>query len=200
MTDLFDAEGPRRLTMAGADVTYHATPDLGISADDAFTLLRDEIPWEQKSIRIQGREIPQPRLVSWHGDIAYTYSGLRLMPNPWTPTLQRIRDRVEAITGARFNSVLLNRYRGGRDSIGMHADDEPELGLRPIIASVSLGDERIFDMRRKDRTGNTVHIPLKHGSLLVMAGYTQRNWLHGIAKTQDRAGERINLTLRHTRG
>ncbi len=189
----------QRLQMDGADVTYHPCPNLGQPADELFSALLSNIPWEQRSIRIQGRDIPQPRLVSWHGDVPYTYSGLRLMPKPWTPMLQVIRSQVEALAGCSFNSCLLNQYINERSSIGMHADDEPELGPRPIIASVSLGAERIFDMRRKDKTGRPVHINLEHGSVLIMAGDTQRNWLHGIAKTTVRSGPRINLTFRATK-
>lgn len=198
MTDLFAHEGPRRLHMEGADVTLHESPDLGAHPDHLFEALKRDIPWEQRSLRIQGREVPQPRLISWHGDVGYSYSGIRMVLNPWTPLLETIRRSVEAVTDTRFNSVLLNAYRNGRDSISMHADDEPELGPRPTIASVSLGCERVFDMRRKDGKGPTVHIPLTHGSLLVMAGDTQRNWKHGIAKTRSQAGERINLTFRLT--
>ena len=199
MNDLFRDDRPRDLRLPDADVVLHPAPDLGLPADELLRVLTAETPWEQRSVRIQGREVPQPRLVSWHGDAAYSYSGLTLRPNPWTPLLLRMRESLRALTGADFNSVLLNRYRGGRDSIGMHADDEPELGVRPTIASVSLGAERVFDLRRKDRTGRTVHVPLTHGNLLVMAGDTQRNWLHGIAKTERPVGERINLTFRLTR-
>ncbi len=198
VNDLFDAAGPRRLDLKDADVVLHPRPDLGLDPDLLFERLKAEIPWEQRSIRIKGRDIPQPRLISWHGDVGYSYSGISMKRNPWTPLLQTIRRSVERITGETFNTVLLNAYRHGRDSIGMHADDEPELGPRPTIASVSLGCERVFDMRRKDRTGRTIRIPLSHGSLLVMAGDTQRNWLHGIAKTDHDTGERINLTFRRT--
>ena len=199
MNDLFRDEAPRDLRLPGADVVLHPSPDLGLPADELLRRLLAETPWIQRSVRIRGREIPQPRLVSWHGDEAYAYSGLALAPEPWTPLLVALRDRVSALTGSSFNSVLLNRYRGGRDSIGMHADDEPELGARPVIASISLGAERTFDLRRKDGSGRTVHVPLTHGSLLVMSGDTQRNWLHGIAKTDRPTGERVNLTFRLTR-
>lgn len=186
---------PIRLPMPGADVVYHENPDLGIDADALMRILRDETPWQQNHLRFGERMVPEPRLVSWHGDGAYSYSGLTLAPNPWTPTLAALRDRLQEIVGARFNSVLLNLYRSGRDSIGMHADDEPELGREPVIASVSLGDERRFRFERKDRTHKGVGIDLAHGSLVVMRGQTQRNWKHGIDKIRsDR--ERINLTFR----
>lgn len=199
MTDLFAAQGPRRLHMEGADVTLHESPDLGAHPTELLEALKRDTPWEQRSIHIRGKgDVPQPRLISWHGDVGYSYSGISMTLNPWTPVLETIRDSVERITGCSFNSVLLNLYRHGRDNIGMHADDEKELGPRPTIASISLGGERVFDMRRKDGSGSTVHIPLSHGSLLVMAGDTQRNWLHGIAKTRDQVGERISLTFRST--
>jgi alkylated DNA repair dioxygenase AlkB len=197
MHDLFPQT--RRLDMPGAEVTLHETPDLGATPDALFELLRDTSAWEQRSIFIHGKgEIPQPRLICWHGDAEYSYSNIRMTVNPWTPVLDEMRRRIEAITGAKFNSVLLNYYRDGRDSIAQHSDNEPELGRHPTIASVSLGAERIFDMTRKDGTCKPVHIPLGHGSLIVMSGDTQRNWKHGIAKTRDRVGGRINLTFRDT--
>jgi alkylated DNA repair dioxygenase AlkB len=199
MADLFQQDtSRRRLTMDGADVVYHPAPDLGDSPDALFAALRAEIPWEQRAIRIQGREIAQPRLTAWLGTVRYRYSGIDHAPRPLTPVLEAIRQRLELITGATYNSVLCNLYRTGRDSIGMHADDERELGLRPTIASVSLGSTRTFDFRRKDKTGRPVHVPLEHGSLIVMSGDTQRNWLHGISKVSDAVGERINLTFRLT--
>ena len=188
-------QDPVRLPMPDADVTYHEKPDLGIDADALMRILRSETPWMQNHLRFGEKVVPEPRLVSWHGADAYTYSGLTLAPNPWTPTLLALRDRLQDLTGARFNSVLLNLYRSGRDSIGMNADDEPELGRDPVIASVSLGDERRFRFERKDRSLRGVGIDLAHGSLVVMRGATQRNWKHGIDKIRsDR--ERINLTFR----
>lgn len=197
MNDLFASHGPRRLDMRGADVVLHQQPDLGMHPDDLLRRLLDETPWRQGEIRTRNGTFQEPRLTSWHGDAEYSYSGRKLKPLPWSPLLASLRDRLTEITGSEFNSVLLNRYRGGRDSIGMHSDDEP--GVQPTIASVSLGAERVFDMRRKDGTGSTIHVPLTHGSLLVMSGDTQRNWLHGIAKTRQPVGERVNLTFRLTR-
>lgn len=198
MHDLFNQTDPLRVPMEGADVTFHRRPDLGMPPRQLKRILRRDIPWEQRSIRIRGREIPQPRLVSWHGEAAYAYSGLKLTLNPWTPTLLALRDRVQEITGATYNSVLLNLYRNGRDSIGFHSDDEPELGPEPTIASISLGDSRTFAFKRKDGTGKRINLELEQGSLLVMAGETQKNWLHGIDKTNEHKGERINLTFRQT--
>ncbi len=169
------------------------------AADTAFEVLRDEIAWERRSIRLMGKEILQPRLVAWHGDEPYTYSGLTLAPQPWTPLLATLRDRAAADAGARFNTVLLNLYRDGRDSMGMHQDDEEELGTDPVIASVSLGATRRFVLRHAKKKGIGIDLALAHGSLLVMAGRTQHVYRHGLPKTTAPVGPRINLTFRHVR-
>lgn len=192
---------PYDLPLEGACITYHPAADLGVSPDQLFLRLREEVPWTQYSSLIHGIEIPQPRLSSWHGEVIHTYDSLAhmLFPHPWTPTLSLLKQRLERITGARFNSVLANCYRDGQDAIGWHADDEAELGTTPLIASLSFGAERRFDLRRTDDHGKVARILLGHGSLLVMAGHTQRNWQHSIARTRHPVGERINLTFRFTR-
>lgn len=164
--------------------------------------LTDTIPWQQQPIRLFGKEIMQPRLTAWHGDAGatYRYSGLTLPPAPWTPALQELRRQVEQATGARFNSVLLNLYRTGQDSMGWHADDEPELGPAPNIASVSLGTVRNFRLKPRD-PGRTPHapvsLPLASGSLLLMRGPTQQYWLHALPKTARTQEPRLNLTFRY---
>lgn len=170
-------------------------------ADEASRLeaaLRAGIDWQAEEILMFGRRVPVPRLVAWHGDPAasYTYSGTPHLPRPWTPELALIRDRVGALTGVEFNAVLLNLYRDGRDGMGWHADDEPELGRDPVIASVSLGATRRFCLRHRRRRNLRVDIRLAHGSLLLMGGSTQHHWLHALPKTTAPAGERINLTFR----
>jgi len=152
--------------------------------------------WRQETVTVFGKRHLQPRLTAWYGDRRYTYSGLTLDPQPWTPLLAQVKAAVEAASGHRFNSVLLNFYRDGRDSMGMHSDDEPELGVNPVIASVSLGEERTFILRHK-RTGETRKFALPSGSLLVMAGPTQHHWLHGINKSARKMGPRLNLTFRN---
>ena len=162
------------------------------------------IDWQQEDIVMFGEHRRVPRLVAWHGDpgTAYTYSGTAHEPLPWTPTLQCIRDRVEALTSHSFNSVLLNRYRDGRDGMGWHADDERELGHEPAIASVSLGATRRFKLRHRRRRDAVATIDLAHGDLLLMAGATQHAYVHAVPKTTRAVGERINLTfrLRHAIG
>jgi len=167
-------------------------------AQRAFDDLRLAIAWHQEEILIFGERRPVPRLVAWHGDpgARYTYSGTVHEPLPWTPVLERIRDRVHRLTGAHFNSVLLNLYRDGRDGMGWHSDDEPELGPDPVIASVSLGDSRRFCLRHRRRKDRKLDLSLGHGSLLLMAGTTQHHWVHAVPKTSRPVGERINLTFR----
>jgi alkylated DNA repair dioxygenase AlkB len=162
--------------------------------------LMREVPWEQKAISMMGRRVMQPRLVAWFGDpdAVYTYSGLRNEPLPWTPALLDIKHRVEAAAASPFNSVLANLYRDGRDSMGFHADAERELGRDPVIASVSVGATRRFQLRyagkRKDVPGRDFDLP--GGSLLVMRGTTQHFWRHGVPKERAPVGPRINLTFR----
>jgi alkylated DNA repair dioxygenase AlkB len=171
------------------------------AADEAsrlFDALRVGIHWCQEEILIFGQRRRVPRLVAWHGDpgASYVYSGTDHHPEPWTPELEYIRNRVRELSGAEFNAVLLNLYRDGRDGMGWHADDEPELGRNPVIASVSLGATRRFCLRHRRRRDLKLDLPLPHGSLLLMAGATQHHWLHALPKTQRPVGERINLTFR----
>ncbi len=148
-----------------------------------------------------GRPVRVPRLVAWHGDpvAVYTYSGTEHRPLPWTPVLVRVRRRVEALTGHEFNAVLLNLYRDGRDGMGWHSDDEPELGPEPVVASASFGATRRFCLRHRRRRESRLDLPLGHGSLLLMHGATQRHWLHAVPKTRAPVGPRVNLTFRTVR-
>jgi alkylated DNA repair dioxygenase AlkB len=171
------------------------------AADDATRLLRElraAVDWRHEEILIFGQRRLVPRLVAWHGDpgARYVYSGTEHRPQPWTPTLEEVRARASALAGVAFNAVLLNLYRDGRDGMGWHADDEPELGRNPVIASVSLGAERRFCLRHRRRRDLKVDLPLPHGSLLCMSGATQHHWLHALPKTSRPTGERINLTFR----
>ena len=167
-------------------------------ADALFARLRAGVDWRQEEIVIFGERKRVPRLVAWHGDpgAAYTYSGVLHEPGPWSDVLLEIRARVEALSGHAFNAVLLNLYRGGADGMGWHADDEPELGRNPAVASVSLGATRRFRMRHRRRRDLTLDLELGHGSLLLMEGTTQHHWLHAVPKTARPVGERINLTFR----
>jgi alkylated DNA repair dioxygenase AlkB len=167
-------------------------------AANLFDSLRAGIRWQQEEIVIFGQRRRVPRLVAWHGDrgASYRYSGTDHLPEPWTPALARVRARVCELSGTEFNAVLLNRYRDGRDGMGWHADDEPELGRDPVIASVSLGAPRRFCLRHRRRKDLGLDLELPHGSLLVMAGPLQHHWVHALPKTRRPVGERINLTFR----
>ena len=189
---------PLRLDLPGADVRLWSRAFALDEADALLAALLAGIDWQQEDIVLYGERRRVPRLVAWHGDpgTAYTYSGTAHEPLPWTPALQSIRDRVEALTGHSFNSVLLNRYRDGRDGMGWHADDERELGHEPAIASVSLGATRRFKLRHRRRREAVTAIELTHGDLLLMAGATQHAYVHAVPKTTRTVGERINLTFR----
>ncbi len=173
----------------------HQLP-LPLSNAEIFARLLLETAWRHDSVVVYGKRHLQPRLTAWHGEAAYAYSGLRLEPSPMTPLLERLRGAVESATGHRYNSVLLNHYRNGADSMGMHSDDEPELGAQPVIASLSYGATRTFILRHK-HSKRSVKLDLADGNLLLMAGSLQENWLHGINKTAKPTGSRINLTFRY---
>lgn len=174
----------------------------GSEADSLLTVLWKELQWSQREITLFGRRVMQPRLVAWYGDPAatYGYSGLRLQPLAWHPGLQALREKLEQFAGNPFNSVLANAYRDGSDSMGWHSDDEPELGLEPLIASLSLGAERAFLVRSRIRSEQggprSQRLVPAHGSLLVMRGSSQRLYQHAVPKTRRPVNLRINLTYR----
>jgi alkylated DNA repair dioxygenase AlkB len=178
---------------------YFLTP---LESAALLQALLTETPWRQLEMQMYGRRVKTPRLTCWYGDAGavYTYSGIRNEPLPWTPSLSSLREGVQRASGAAFNSVLLNLYRDGRDSMSWHSDDEPELGANPIIASVSLGAQRRFDFRRarveKGARRETRSIELTDGSLLLMSGNTQGDWQHSVPKAARVNGRRINLTFR----
>lgn len=184
-----------RVRLPDAEVDYRAGFFAPTEARALFDGLRAEIRWERHRVRIRGREVECPRLSGWEGEAAYSYSGLTLRPAPWTSQVAAVRRRIEATTGDAFNSVLANLYRDGGDRLGWHADDEPELGPSPVIASVSFGAPRRFLLRPK-RGGASVPIVLEPGSLLIMRGATQRHWVHSLPPTRRPVGPRINLTFR----
>ena len=191
-------ESPRRIHLPEADLLFYEQLDLG-DGQALLGQLIDDTDWQQEYITIYGKTHPRPRLVAWHGDpgASYTYSGVSHDPRPWTVVLARLRDRVQALSGHAFNSVLLNYYRDGRDSMGLHADDEPELGEYPVIASLSLGEERtLYFTHRTRRELSNINLPLPAPSQLIRAGGTQANWKHGIRTLSRDCGPRINLTFR----
>lgn len=187
-----------------------------LSEEDAtnlFNQLKIEVPWEQKfyTHRKTGAKYPQPRLTAWYADnpdMEYSYSGVTQKVYSWTPVLTNLKTQIEEITNSSYNSVLLNYYRDGNDSVGLHADDEKELGINANIASISLGAGRDFELslyrQPKDKSicnpnedqRTYINHFLSHGSLLVMSGTTQHYWKHAVPKSRYLISGRINLTFR----
>lgn len=182
-------------------------------AQTYFTQILEQAAWEQSTIVIAGKPVTIPRLNCWYGDPGadYSYSGRLFRAHPWLPVLTVIKQRVDSqiiqqLLGSLggqgfcgFNSVLCNHYRDGNDSVDWHSDDEPELGDKPFIASVSLGATRTFQLRHKsDRHVAATELPLSHGSLLLMTGEVQHHWQHRVPKlAQSQAcTARVNLTFR----
>jgi len=167
-------------------------------ADECLRRLSAELPWTQPAVEVYGRRHPVPRLQSWHGDpeAQYRYSGLTLTPEPWHPLLAAVRARIESMSGTRFNSVLANLYRDGQDAMGWHADDEPELGPHPRVASLSLGAERDFALRRKGDTRMAFKWPLAHNELWLMEPALQHDWEHSLPRRKRVRAQRLNLTFR----
>jgi len=184
---------------AGATVVQHLPAWLARpQADALLPVLHAQVAWEIHRIRMFGRWLDSPRLSCWMGDADahYRYSGADFLPHPWAPAVLELREQVQQACAGRFNSVLLNRYRDGRDSMGWHSDDEPELGPAPLIASLSLGAPRRFLLRRRDDPARKFEYLLGHGDLLLMRGQCQRDYQHALPKTARVSGERINLTFR----
>ena len=194
-----EADGQsEQLTLPDANLSLLTACFPPEEARTLFDLLLNDTPWQQEYLHIAGKRIRVPRLQAWYGDAdaGYAYSGLSLKPLPWTGTLNAIRQRVEQHSHVRFNSVLLNYYRDGNDSVAWHADDEPELGPDPVIASVSLGCERHFQLKHRQPGYKRLNLHLGNGSLLIMGSGLQRNWVHRVPKQQGLADPRINLTFR----
>lgn len=208
--DLFSAAAPvleskpalahlDAIPLPDGELYFIQNPHLPLAAEQIFSQLQAQTPWRSETITIYGKTVLQPRLMAWYGDAQarYRYSGRTFEPLPWTPLLQSLRQSIEVLTAHSYNSVLLNYYRDGRDSMGMHADDEKELGTQPVIASLSLGASRCLILKHKRRKDlKPVRLMLQHGTLLLMAGQTQANWLHGIDKQSQPCGARLNLTFR----
>jgi alkylated DNA repair dioxygenase AlkB len=167
-----------------------------------FVGLRRRVAWQQEQVLIFGRWRQVPRLVAWYGDAgaSYTYSGKSHDPLPWTDEVATLRTRVEQLTAHPFNGVLLNLYRDGRDGMGWHSDNEPELGPEPVVASVSFGAPRRFRLKHKRRKDQKAELLLEDGSVLLISGATQANWLHSVPKTSKNVAERINLSFRQVIG
>lgn len=182
-----------------ADLLIYKPGVFGPAESDHFIkTFIDTTPWKQEIVQMYGKAVKTPRLTAWYGDNnkAYAFSGNKYDPLPWTGELLNIKARVEPIAGMKFNSVLLNYYRDGNDSVAWHSDDEYELGFKPTIASVSFGQERRFDVRQKADHNKKYSVVLENGSLLLMKGDLQQLWQHRIAKSTQPMKPRVNLTFR----
>lgn len=188
------------LTMPDSDIVHFPALYSHSEADALFEQLIQQVQWQQEKIKLYGQVHDVPRLTAWYGDPAksYTYSGITAYALEWIEPLLEIKCRIERVSDFTFNSVLINRYRNGSDSVSWHADDEPELGENPVIGSVSFGETRQFQMKHKSLDEKR-KISLEHGSFLLMKGCTQHHWLHQIPKSKRALDERINLTFRKIR-
>jgi alkylated DNA repair dioxygenase AlkB len=186
------------LSLPDADLMFYPFLLGQAEGDRLFTDLLTTTPWRQDWITVYGRSHLQPRLTAWYGNAgkSYTYSGITLHPAPWTVTLLDLKARVEAVSGIAFNSVLLNLYRHGNDSMGWHSDDEPELGQNPMIGSLSLGGKRRLLLRHRFQKELKHQLELTSGSFLLMQGKMQHYWQHHVPKTKRLVSPRINLTFR----
>jgi len=193
-------DGPIRHEIDNAELLEFPTLIASQQASQIFSMLLAEIPWRQEHLRIAGKLRAIPRLQCWMGDRTseYGYSGVRLRPCPWHPAVESVHQLVTEASNTAFNSVLINLYRNGQDSVAWHADDEAELGDSPLIASVSLGAERSFELKQKhQKPAAKYRMMLRHGSLLLMGGSMQQHWLHQLPKTKGIEDARINLTFRN---
>ncbi len=194
----FNDEDATKISLLNGELAYYPQFFNGAESNHFMQHLQETINWKQESMKMYGKEVLFPRLMAWYGDAAmsYSFSGNIFHPEPWTTGLLQIRDRITPISGQVFNSVLLNLYRNGNDSMGWHSDDEPELGLHPVIASVNFGATRRFQLRYKSEHQRKYELSLQHGSLLVMKGPLQEYWEHQVPKTTKISDGRINLTFR----
>lgn len=192
-------DSPGLLPLPDAEVLFFSNFLSAPEADSCYQDLLTQTSWRQDSLNFGGKSVLIPRLQAWVGDrkSRYRYSGLALTPLPWTPLLDALKTRVEKVAGAPFNSVLLNYYRNGMDSVAWHSDDEKELGDEPVIASLSLGVTRRFELKHRRRKLPKTCCDLSHGSLLVMGRGIQQNWHHQVPKQPGISDGRINLTFRY---
>ena len=197
MPQLFTRE-PQRLNVPNSDITYYPNFMDASLANDYFSLLKKNTPWQQDDIKVFGKVYAQPRLTALYAnnDKPYSYSNITMKPYKFSKELKTLKEKIETIAQCNFTTCLLNLYRDGKDSNGWHADNEKELGRNPVIASISLGAPRYFHLKHISIPDAKHKMLLEHGSLLLMQGETQHFWKHQIPKTAKPIGERINLTFR----
>ena len=196
---VYDFSEPSRLELLG-DAWVDYDPHF-LDADAASLLMGElitECDWEARTLHVMGKKVTQPRLMAWAGSVPYHYSGQTLFPLEPGPVLQSLWNQIEAREATTFNHVVINYYRDGSDNVGMHADDEPELGENPKIVAVSLGAKRRFvlERKRKPRGEPRTSLWLGHGSYMVMGGTLQHTWRHALPKVKGECGPRLNITFR----
>ena len=186
------------LQLPDSDIRYFPNFLNSEKANTYFESFRKNVKWQQDNIKIFGKVYAQPRLTALFGNNGkpYSYSNITMQPHEFTRELLEIKKKIELKTDVVFTTCLLNLYRDGADSNGWHADNEKELGINPVIASITLGQERFFHLKHRTTKKHRTKLLLEHGSLLLMQGETQHHWLYQIAKTKKPIGERINLTFR----
>lgn len=196
MVELFNEE--IKFNLPNSDISYFPNFIENSKANFYLKNLKATVPWQQDDIKVFGKTYPQPRLTALFGNNKkpYSYANITMNPHSFTPELLELKEAIELISKVSFTTCLLNLYRNGKDSNSWHSDDEPELGKNPIIASISLGQDRFFHLRHKHDKSLKQKIALQHGSLLLMKGETQHFWQHQIPKTIKQIKERINLTFR----
>ncbi|HZJ52541.1 MAG TPA: alpha-ketoglutarate-dependent dioxygenase AlkB [Myxococcaceae bacterium] len=160
-------------------------------------ILLAETPWEDHALTIAGRQIPLPRRVAYFGPFPYVYSGIVHPARPLPPLIAALRDRIQEVAAQPFNTVLMNLYRSGTDSVSWHSDDDYPHGGHPAVASLSLGAARRFRIAHKRRSGERYGLDLTAGGLLIMGGTSQVAYRHALPKSPKQHGARINLTFRH---
>lgn len=190
----------QQFDLPDADIALYRDVFTEVEQKNLYTSLLNTIKWQQDKIKFYGKTFNVPRLTALYGEAnkEYSYSGIAMRPHSWTPHLLFIKNRIENIVETKFTSCLLNLYRTGQDSNDWHQDNEKELGVNPVIASVSFGETRPFKLKHiSDSNLQTITIPLESGSLLLMKGTTQHFWKHKIPKTTKEIKPRINLTFRN---
>ena len=197
---LFNEDEVSNLLPKDGRVNYYGKVLTSKEANQYFDLLMQNILWKNDEVVIFGKHVVTKRKAAWYGnsDYLYTYSNITKQALPWTKELCELKQIVEELAGAKFNSCLLNLYHNGNEGMGWHSDDEESLGENNTIASLSLGAERKFLFKHK-QTKQTVSLVLEHGSLLVIKDATQANWLHSLPKSKNVTHARINLTFRTIR-
>lgn len=186
-----------KVLLPDADIEYIEGLYSVEEATELFTVLQQSLDWRHDDIRMFGKTMKVPRLQAWYSDneLTYRYSNMTLASKPWTATLATLKERISDYCQHDFNAVLVNLYRDQRDSVSWHSDDEAELGNMPIIASLSLGAARDFQLKHIDNK-EKLTLSLSTGSLLIMRGDTQRFWQHCVPKRAKEIEARINLTFR----